>query len=94
MMIQYILQWLGQKMFFGSKFVYSRPGKGSDSEEEVKVREDDDAVLSCSDDDNDDGEVSEEADKNDKIDDVMIRWWLWFCSLNIIIVIFWMNIFI
>ena len=55
------MQWLDQKMFFGSKYVYTRYG----SDEEVVVRDDDEAVLSASDNESDDGEVSEQDEDND-----------------------------
>ena len=56
------LQWLDQKMFFGSKYVYTRYG----SDEEVVVRDDDEVVLSASDDESDDGEVSQQDEDNNK----------------------------
>ena len=56
------LQWLDQKMLFGSKYVYTREG----SDEEVVVRDDDEVVLSASDDESDDGEVSQKDEDNNK----------------------------
>lgn len=50
---------MASRMFFGSKYVYTKTDaepRGEASEEEVVVREGDNAVLSCSDSDSDDGE--------------------------------------